>query len=503
MEATKIQDCSLIVKAFQKKMMSGATEAEVFGGLMPSVGMMQVNAVSAAGNLNNAISPPLPTGLIDLLAAAAEAGPRVELSADIPTAGNQLAALGLEWIERCIPCNLRLKFKADLVNSLSDTLLRTLQDMLNNYLKELAFILNILNSADVYQDACLMLMALNDICIPDIQRMISLLSALLYRHTAKSIMEGVDIMKLLILPIFQPIFTNLAQLFGQYRGLITDPLQCVIANLGFQLKKIKTGGFLTDPQINSIENRTDELQKITGINGVSSTAIDFNSEQIKKALKNAQSIGNSYDDGIDAIQNSLGTAVFHLRRLVMTGIVEVETILADLEAELIKFLGGTRKESINFLLQQYDRLLIIRMLSFLSAVVQAMAGGFSCNIPNEEAANVTLAKFFTQFLGPQSGVLVTVDPRTNRVLLTYDTRAQNSLQLAEQSLSSLEANVANGFAPVIIEATGNDEIDQTLNAIMTQASTPVTIKPKCFFETQSPNDNKLMQYLAELDAIEV
>jgi hypothetical protein len=509
MEATKTQDCTQIVKAFQKKLLSASDEGSIMGGMMAATAMMQVNAVSASGNLANAISPPIPQIILDALAAASAVGPKVKLPSDTGellrslTKGNELAGLGLEWLERCVPCALRIKFRSELAFSLSDLLLDILEDMLNNFLKELAFIMNMLNSTDVYQDACLLIKSLEDVCIPDIQRMISLLSAILYRTTSKEIMQQVDIMKLLIYPIFQPIFTNITQLFGQYKSLVTDPLQCVVSQLNAQLEKIKTGGFLNNSTINSIETRTIELEKIAKISGVEGIAgpgeVDFQSDEVKTSLKNAQQAGLAYDGQIGAMQDSLGSAVFHLRRMVMSGIVEVESVLSELQSELQKFVGGGQEETLEFLLAQYDKLLVVRMIQFLSAMVTALAGGFSCDIPNEEAGNVVLAQFFDQFLGPQSPVILQVDPVTNDVILTLDSGVLQPLAVAGEASINLSANSQVANPPILIDPTGNNEVDQAVSAIIKQAVTPVRVKPRCFFDTQRPDDDRLAAILAELN----
>jgi len=491
MEATKLQDCSQVAKLFQKKMLSAPAEDNVIGGLMSCTVMMQVGADSASSNLTNAISPPIPDIIQQLLNAASESSISVELPIDasgILAAGNQMSGLGLEWLEKCVPCSLRLKFRADLALSLNDTLLNTLEDLLGNYLKQLAFIMNMLNASDVYQDACLLLKALNDVCIPDIQRMISLMSAMLYRQTSKEILESTDIMKLLIQPIFEPIFTNITQLFGQYKVLVTDPLQCVIGQLSASLEKIKTGGFLENQNISAIESRTNELEQITGITGTEQlTGVDFNSPAVSGALRSARSAGLSYDDYISNMQNSLGSSVFHLKRIVTSGVVEVESVLAELLSELDKFVGGGQQETLEFLTKQYDKLLIVRMIQFLIATVRALSGGLNCEIPDAEAANSVLTQFFEEFLGPESNVLISVDTTTNNIMLVLDTNVNDIL----------------GESNITIDPTGNNEVDQAVDAIITQANTPVRVIPQCFFEAQTPDDNKLAAFLAELDNTEV
>jgi hypothetical protein len=475
--------------------------------MMPSVVTMQVNAASASSNMTNALEPPIPQPVLDILAAGAlQEGPTADLPIDPEELLNKSAQAGLEWLEKCIPCNLRLQFRAELVNTLSDQFFASMEELLNNYLKELAFVFNVLRAPDVFQDACLLMRSMKDICIPDLQRMISLLASMIYRDSVREIAEF-DILKFLITPIFQPLFGGITVLFGQYKSLITDPLQCVVANLGFHLDNLKTGGFLSDGAIFAIEKKSDELQRLGKVDGeVNETEIDANSQAIKDTLVEAKRMGTTLDEYNDAFQDTMGTAVFHLRRQLMVGIVEVESILGNLEAELQKLIGGSKSETTEFLIRQYEKLLLVRMISFISALIQALAGGFNCDTSNPDTADEVLNTFFDQYLGPQSPVEIHKDPVTNKIQLVLSSDALDPFRASITNVQeagadgSVEADMAS--PPLVIEATGDNAVDQAVNAIIEQAATPVTIKPRCFF-ANTTEDSRLAQYIADLNAQEV
>jgi DNA topoisomerase VI subunit B len=80
--------------------------------------------------------------------------------------------------------------------------------------------------------------------------------------------------------------------------------------------------------------------------------------------------------------------------------------------------------------------------------------------------------------------------------LVLDSKA---LPLIETTKESSDRNPP----AIILDPTGNNEVDQAVNAIMNKVVTPVTIKPKCFFDTQTPDDNRLAYFLAQLDSTEV
>lgn len=465
----KVADCSQIIKTFQKAMMAAPSEEAVIGSILPKVSAIAMNSHSVSSNLSNNAAPPIPEALGFLFGGGGSVSlPSIDLP-DLPDSSAQMlnATNWREWLEKCIPCNLRVNLRADLLGTFNSTLLTTLENMLNSYLKELAFVMNVLNAPDVYQDACLMLRGMNAICIPDLQRILSLLAMMLYRLTTKEIID-VDIMKLIVLPIFQPIFTGIAMLFSRYKMLVTDPLNCVVTQIDVELNKLKIA------------------DEVSSINTSIGNALD--QDTIGAITK--------MEEGISQFQKSMGTGLTELRNTVTQGVNEVESLVDDLMRELESFVGIGEQETVDYLLNQYKKLKLIRMISFVSGLVKAQIGGFNCSLDNPDTAQETLITFFDNYLNPNSNIVVITDPQTGDVTLMVDRNAVRGLGSA----------VTNGVAspgPIILQPSGNQEIDQAVNAIITQATSPVSIKPKCFFEASSEDDNKLAQWIAELDATEV
>lgn len=498
MNAGEAADHAAIIKVFQKTLMSSSSEEAVIGSVLPKVASMQVDSNAAASNLINAVTPPIPKEVSSLLDAANEGVelPKVEIPNEL-FGGAVDQALGVanwqEYLEKCIPCNSRVILRAGLVDLLSDTLLATLEQLINNFLKELAFVMNLLNAPDVYQDACLLLKAMNDVCIPDLQRMLSLFAALLYQMTAEEL-ASFDLMKLIVTPIFQPIFIGIATLFGQFKGLICDPLECVVTQLDLQIEKLKAGSFLNSPALRDVEEGAvgaDILvQNLTFGEGDSA-------QEVNEAFDAARTATGDWDQGLTAIQNSMGSSLVELRNLTFGGVREVQSKAEELVSEIQKFVGDSDGETVDFMLRQYKKLRLIRMIGFISALVKALIGGFNCDLDGPDAAQHTMAQFFDNFLGPDAPVIVQVDPDTNDIKLFFDRTAIQELSVA------VDAGDTSTVPPLVIDPTGDEEVDAAVNAILSQALQPVTVKPKCFFETTDSDSDKLQEFISKLDATEV
>lgn len=500
MDATHAADCGAIIKAFEKHMLSAPSEGAILGTVLPKLAAINSNAVSSAQHLQNAVNPPLPKEILGAFGSNATGtetttAPSSEMS--ILAASQVDIQNWQQWLASCIPCELRVEFRAELLNRLDNQLLSILEEMVNQYLKQLSFIINLLNATDVYADACPLLAAMSDICIPDLQRILSLLASILYRMTVREL-TSLDLMKLLVMPIFQPIFSGLIGILNQYKMLITDPLNCVVANLNGQLSKFQTGSVINEALSRDLVDKADALGLISG---------ETQRAETLKKLNDARQPFTSIDEGITAIQDAGGLAVFHLRRLMVVGIFEIESLLDELKSELASFLGINERETVEFLLNQYQKLLIFRLISFISALVKALTSGFNCDFNDPAKAEDTVGKFLSDFLGPNAPVIVHNNVVTGEIQLLVNPEVtaplKDTLQfsdvpvITQVGISTQETRPSIG---TIISPTGNKEVDSAFDAIMAQSSQAVTIKPRCVFKSGSADSNKLVEWIAELNA---
>ncbi len=487
MDALKSADCLSLIKAFEKSLLTANSEEGIFASLTIQLSSIQVNSASAAANLQNLISPPTPKG-------RTEPNP----ASGLINAGKFTAQETFNkvidpeewrsWLEECIPCDLRIDFKLQIVDNIDDTLLNLLEQIINGYLKQINFILNLLNATDVYGDICPLLFATQDICIPDIQRILSLLASILYRISVREL-ESVDIIKLLITPLFQPLFLSIFGLLSQYKLLVTDPLQCVVGNLNAQLDKLKTSDTVNQVLVDDLTAKADALGITSGV---------AQREQTRAALNSARQPFADLDAGINALQNGLGATVFHLRRLTVVGIGEIEALVEQLKLELASFLGVNENETVEFLLNQYQKLMIFRLISFLAALIKAKGAGFNCNFDNPVQAEDSIGKFLNDFLGPNAPVIVTNVNGSIELITNPELTSPIRESLVTQPTILIQLGIPD--TQNVLTPSGDTEASKTFDGIISSTNRPIPVKPTCMFDNTS---DKLADWIKELDAIGV
>lgn len=471
-------------------MLTAPSEASISGATMLRMSSIQSNSLAAASSLRNAVSPPVATELISAgFSQSASQSPSANVSFSLGETFSNIQEnplKGLEdFIRSCIPCDLRVEFRADLLLKLDDAFLDMIRQMIDNYLKEFAFLMNLLNATDVYADVCPLLFILQDICIPDLQRLLSLLASILYRMTVREL-TSVDLMKLIVLPLFQPLFNSLFAMLNQYKTLITDPLQCVVANIDSQLNKLKVGEVMSDSLITDIVLKADYLK---------ATKSDEDRATLISRLDAARQPFQDLDAGINAMQNAAGSAMMHLRRLSVVGIFEIETLLRELKAELANFIGINENETIDMLLAQYQKMLIFRLISFIAALVKAKTVGFNCDFSDPSRSEDTVGRFLSDFLGPNAPVIVLNNSVTGDIQLLFNPGKQKDF-FPDQDI---EVVTQVGFPRRALRAAGSPEVDASINAIINQSNQPVTIKPGCVFEPGLVDSNQLAQWIKSLE----
>lgn len=146
------------------------------------------------------------------------------------------------------------------------------------------------------------------------------------------------------------------------------------------------------------------------------------------------------------------------------------------------------------------------MIAFISALIKALTVGFNCDFDNPSQAEDTVGKFLNDFLGPDAPIIVRNDSVTGQIQLIVNPAVTAPLKdgltfrdtpiLVQAGLFSTQAPSVGS----VIVPTGNTEVDSTFDAIMSQSSQPVTIRPRCVFEPGETDSNKLAQWIAELNA---
>lgn len=142
----------------------------------------------------------------------------------------------------CIPCGERLNMLGELDASkffdLGKDYLQNWINWLTQQLQMLMDLVGVFTNTDNFVDLCALLKWMSDfICIPDLQRMLSVLMALMSRMSLE--FGGVlDIILGLIGPLLTPILSGFVDLLQSYVLIIVRPIECIIDSIQDIIRKL-------------------------------------------------------------------------------------------------------------------------------------------------------------------------------------------------------------------------------------------------------------------------
>jgi hypothetical protein len=159
--------------------------------------------------------------------------------------GGDVNDLGGIFNSECIPCGFRLDHMGNLIaeafvsplGGLSEYL-KLWEQAFTQFLNQIFQLLNLFNGLDQFVDLCALIKFLNDfVCIPDLQRILSALMALMNRTS----FEFGGIMGLilqLVGPLLSPFLSNILAELQNYLLMIIRPLECIIDSIQAILAKL-------------------------------------------------------------------------------------------------------------------------------------------------------------------------------------------------------------------------------------------------------------------------
>lgn len=183
----------------------------------------------------------------------------------------------------CIPCGQRLNMLGELnpakfLDMGKDYIMNWI-NWLTQQLQQLMQLTKIFTGAEEYIDLCALIKWMSDfICIPDLQRMLSVLMALMSRVSFE--LGGIiDIILGLIAPLLAPILSGFVDLLQSYILLIVRPIECIIDSLQDIIRKL---------DYNILFQNIDSLNKHVSIGSdipvTASVKIPFLGSEIKYEL---------------------------------------------------------------------------------------------------------------------------------------------------------------------------------------------------------------------------
>lgn len=272
LDATKFQDCNIIVKAFERGAAFSPTEESVFALMTPilQAGRAQMGGIknqldntlnttfdkSAAAKTSQANSD-----TVDLASANATGATTLNLNnlnqADedddsifteirdnfLGRPENRVGNIpGGILNSECIPCGDRINMAAELFtktdNNLKQQLLAYFESWIKNFMNIVNEMTGLFAGADKYIDLCALIKWFqNFVCIPDFARMISVLMGLLSK-IGFDFTGLFDLILGLVAPLLTPFLSNMLNTLIDYIMLVVRPIECIIDSLQAMIAKL-------------------------------------------------------------------------------------------------------------------------------------------------------------------------------------------------------------------------------------------------------------------------
>jgi hypothetical protein len=443
---TSLQDCSLIASTFERGAHHTPTEAAVFATFTRNLQNQKRFALSVSDSLATYTMSPAESASSSLEQAQSlgidnggaaggtehtlqslNIGTQQQATYNDKSFGEQL----LQWSRDCIPCLDRPTISLELTPNLD--LLKNLESHLTDMLKFLQGLGDLLKNFDSFGDFCSLMNSLSFMCVPDLQRIIAMLMAI-FTLDAMKLDSAIGIIQSLIGPLFAPLLMAITSLLEQFAALVTRPLQCVLDLITSQLSR-----------------RHSDMPYLTG----------------EQANKNLQKV----DTGLVQLQKQLREGIALIEEKLNFYIKQAKLLMGE-------FSGGDAA----YLQLKLRSLQIVRMISFISAIISALAKGHAaCNQSGEPPETSELNSFFQNFLNPQSSFDMTVD-------------AQGQIVITDKGVLPPGENVIQFEGEPLLTVP-------TVESVQTSLTEPIRVVLPCKLENSINNATKVNQWIQELNKL--
>lgn len=379
---TKLSDFSIIAQAFEKGAHATTTEAATFAPMSRSIQNNKIFAKAASKTLQSYKIQPTDkkTGNEGQSESPNNNQGLTINNRQLISRGDSFGSNLMDWVKDCIPCNARvitlleIKPNIDLLGIMKEDLSARL-----NFIQQAA---GLLNNAYIYGDFCQFLSLLNFMCIPDLQRLIALLSAMLsFQEINLNGMFG--ILQALVAPLFSGVLMGITSMLDQFNLAVISPIDCIVDAIDNQLSKL---GFALEPN--------------APIN------------QINDGLKGGlQSLRDETVAAKQAIQNKLA---FYIE--------QIKALSGDLGASDLAYLQLTLK-----------KLTLLRLIFFIQSIITSLSKGTSVCTPGQSPQVSELDNFFNAYVNPNSSFNLWIDQNG-------DLQVDDTLQLSPKMLEYIGEN---------------------------------------------------------------
>ena len=266
LSALEMQDCITLQKAFERGAAYATTEESVFAMMTPILAGIRSQSGGLITQLENGDKLSTPEGVQDKFSQVPSSGTASfaigseDLSANFNNIekGTEddsgfLTKLKGNWTgggkglnkifdSKCIPCGVRLDTLGQvLVEGFEDfgkAFLEHWKNWLSMFLKQLMAFKDLFSMPDNLIDICALIKFFLDfMCVPDLQRMLAALMALMARVNFDFSLT-INLVLGLIAPLLIPFLSNLVDMMAKYIMMIIKPIECIIRSIQNLISKL-------------------------------------------------------------------------------------------------------------------------------------------------------------------------------------------------------------------------------------------------------------------------
>lgn len=264
------QDCVNIVQAYERGTHYSATDGSVFAPVSRVVQANKYWARSSAEILSSRLAQSV---LVDSLSGKSGVATRTDSNTLTSLRNSKSLEEALKNLkDDCIPCDDRVRLSIEGLPTNAD--INFYLEDVRRRVKLLSRIDDLLGDVNVFRDLCPLLNVLNFMCVPDLQRIIAVLTASLFNVNFK-MGDQFGLITSLILPILMPILSGLVNVLDQFSATVLSPMDCILDALLEQLQKLNVGG-ATQPAIDAIQKAKSTPTGTSGAEAVQAIGFGLN-----------------------------------------------------------------------------------------------------------------------------------------------------------------------------------------------------------------------------------
>jgi hypothetical protein len=383
-------------------------------------------------------------------------------------------------------------------------------------------------------------------CVPDLQRMIAALTALIMQLGIE-LSSLFDLVLQLVGPLMMPFLNEIINQINQFFLTAIKPLECIIGVITSHLSKLDYGAIFSNPtnaQIKgTIETGTITLTKskvdlnpiATNQNQKDHLAVLKAEEKLIKIKQNSKNINISNSSDVilqrqqeqqsqqeyqDSLRNKDLTAIgktneelhkilettrsalFNLIKYLKMVIDKFNAFQNILVGDFIKMLNTLTGGGTGLLIQLNDKLAIVQLITLIKAIMNVYKNGLQCDTDGDKNNIIPVLPIRSNMVVYEDKEgYIHIDENSSEIDAAIDGAIKGIGRNPDNFDVVGNGDVAYQKLTSLIKLTGNELLDSDISRVIESLARPSRVTFKCPLETTVADAEKVNQWISELNAL--